>query len=250
MANELTIDTTQPDAPEFNEAEQEAIAVGEQLVDQQEQLLAGKYKDAEALEKAYLELQTKLGEPLETQQEASEEEQVESPSDTSVFDTAASEWAEKGELSSETMAALKELPSEELLNAYIAAQQEAAPAKDLSDQEVNTIYNSVGGEESYNSLVSWASETLQPSAINAFNEVVNGGSAEAVQLVLAGFKAAYDQQNGYEGRMLTGKAPSSAADVFRSQAEVVAAMQDPRYDRDPAYRNDVFQKLDRSNIQF
>ena len=50
--------------------------------------------------------------------------------------------------------------------------------------------------------------------------------------------------------MVTGKAPKQTADVFRSQAEVVAAMSDPRYDRDSAYRQDVMQKLERSEVNF
>ena len=50
--------------------------------------------------------------------------------------------------------------------------------------------------------------------------------------------------------MLTGKAAASSRDVFRSQAEVVAAMNDIKYDRDPAYRQDVYDKLERSNLQF
>ena len=49
--------------------------------------------------------------------------------------------------------------------------------------------------------------------------------------------------------MLTGKA-ARTLDGFRSQAEVVAAMNDPRYDNDPAYRQDVYDKLERSNVQF
>ena len=51
--------------------------------------------------------------------------------------------------------------------------------------------------------------------------------------------------------MVTGKtAPNNSGDVFRSQQELVAAMNDPRYDRDPAYRQDVIEKLDRSNLEF
>ena len=50
--------------------------------------------------------------------------------------------------------------------------------------------------------------------------------------------------------MLTGKAAKSSGDIFRSQAEVVQAMNDPKYDRDPAYRQDVYDKLERSNLQF
>ena len=63
-------------------------------------------------------------------------------------------------------------------------------------------------------------------------------------------KSEYDNAEGYEGRMLTGKAAASSRDVFRSQAEVVAAMNDIKYDRDPAYRQDVYDKLERSNLQF
>ena len=55
MAETLTVDTT-PQTETLGESltadEQDSLAVGEQLVEQQEQLLAGKYKDAEALEKA------------------------------------------------------------------------------------------------------------------------------------------------------------------------------------------------------
>ena len=63
-------------------------------------------------------------------------------------------------------------------------------------------------------------------------------------------KAEYDNVEGYEGRMLQGKAAKNSRDAFRSQAEVVAAMSDPRYDKDPAYRQDLYDKLERSNVNF
>ena len=66
---------------------------------------------------------------------------------------------------------------------------------------------------------------------------------------MAGLRAEYENQEGYEGRMLTGKA-ARAESAFRSQAELVSAMNDPRYDRDPAYRQDLYDKLERSNVQF
>ena len=67
---------------------------------------------------------------------------------------------------------------------------------------------------------------------------------------MSGLKAQFENANGYEGRMLSGKAPNNSGDVFRSQAEVVRAMSDPRYDDDPAYRQDLIAKLDRSDVQF
>ena len=50
--------------------------------------------------------------------------------------------------------------------------------------------------------------------------------------------------------MLTGKAAETRGDVFRSQAQLVQAMSDPRYDTDPAYRSDVVEKLNRSDLDF
>jgi hypothetical protein len=84
----------------------------------------------------------------------------------------------------------------------------------------------------------------------AYNNTVEVVTLLAIQLALAGLRAAYTDQNGYEGTMLSGKPAFEKPDVFRSQAEVLAAMQDPRYDRDPAYRNDVFEKIGRSPIQY
>ena len=73
------------------------------------------------------------------------------------------------------------------------------------------------------------------------------GAIGSIQLAVNGLKAQYEQANGYEGKMYTGKAPQTTGDIFRSQAELVAAMSDRRYDNDPAYRQDVIAKLERSN---
>ena len=61
----LTYDPTPADQPEFSEEEMESLAIGERMEQEQQQLLAGKYEDAAALEKAYLELQGKLGQQAE-----------------------------------------------------------------------------------------------------------------------------------------------------------------------------------------
>ena len=73
----------------------------------------------------------------------------------------------------------------------------------------------------------------------SFDSVVDSGNPAAIGIAFQGLQSAYQEANGYEGRMLQGKAPSSSGQVFRSQAELVAAMGDPRYDSDPAYRADV-----------
>ena len=99
-------------------------------------------------------------------------------------------------------------------------------------------------------MTAWAAANLDQNVIEAFDNLLDTGDANAIQLAVTGLKAQYENATGYEGRMYTGKAPTSSGDVFRSQPELVAAMSDPRYDQDPAYRQDVIEKLDRSDLAF
>jgi hypothetical protein len=254
MANEITLVSDEPIEGEFNEEEQEALAVGEELAEAESQLLAGKYENAEQLEQAYIELQRKLGggeeEPEQETEEEVEEEEVETPVAQGLITDASSEYAENGQLSAETMAKFSEMSTSDLVQAYIemqANQQSAPEAPDLTEAEVNSVKNYAGGEESYTRLMQWAGENLPEASVSAFDSVVESGNVQAIQLAVAGVRAEYDRVNGVDGELLTGKAPTQTADTFRSQAEVVRAMSDPRYDDDPAYRQDVFEKLERSN---
>ena len=248
MAETFTYDNA-PDAEVLTEEEQDSLAVGEELMEQQENLLAGKYKNAEELESAYIELQKKLGEGGETEEAEPEESEEYEPSPaTDMIAAASQEFAETGEMSQETRDALAGMSSEELLDAYMSMQQ--PPAADLSDADVSELKASVGGEEAYDQITSWAAEALSDAELDAFNSTVDSGSLAQIQMVMAGLQARYQAENGYEGKQIQGKPPSNSRDVFRSQAEVVEAINDPRYDRDPAYRNDILMKLERSDVQF
>ena len=68
MAETLTIDNTQ-DNTILTEEEKDSLQVGEQITEEQNNLLAGKYENAEQLEKAYIELQKKLGQSEEEEEE-------------------------------------------------------------------------------------------------------------------------------------------------------------------------------------
>lgn len=250
MAETYTYDNS-PDSEVLNEEEQSALEVGQQLRAEQENLLAGKYKDAQELESAYLELQKKLGESSDEEpaaDEAEEEEEVETSPAVDMITAASQEFAETGEMSQETRDALAELDSSELLDAYMSMQQ--PPAPDLTDADVSALKASVGGEDAYEEITGWAANSLPDADLEAFNNTIENGSLAQIQLMMAGLQARYQAENGYEGRQLQGKPPSNTGDTFRSQAELIAAINDPRYDRDPAYRNDVLMKLERSDRQF
>jgi len=254
--NVTTVDNLTPE-------EQDSLAVGESISQQEEQVYAGKYKSAQELEKAYIELQAKLGEKkeeTETETASAEEQPEDTPKmseGATLITDASKEYFDNGnKLSPETLAKFSSMSSQDLIKAYMEVsqnpefQQQGAPPAEITTAQINQIKNSAGGEQQYAQIINWAKTNLPQDQIVAFDEVVNTGSVQAIQLAVSGLKAEYDNANGVEGRMVTGKAPQNSGDVFRSQQELVAAMNDPRYDRDPAYRQDVIQKLDRSDLEF
>ena len=275
MAETLTIDST-PDVAKVGEVdgialsadEQDSLAVGEQIVEQQEQMLAGIYKNAEEVEKAYIEHQSKLGEkdgkeentPEAEQEEVlpeESEESTEEPSEAATLITSASEeYADSGKLTPETLEKFNQMSSKDLVEAYMKVQASLPDDSndggvDLTTATVNEVKNFAGGEQAYQSIVNWASENLDQGSIDAFDNIIGTGDVSAIKLAITGLKSQYENSNGYEGRMVTGKAPAAKQDAYRSQAELVEAMANPKYDRDPAYRQDVIEKLERSdNLQF
>tara|TARA_B100001094_G_scaffold299717_1_gene324633 strand:- start:416 stop:1210 length:795 start_codon:yes stop_codon:yes gene_type:complete len=264
MADTLTIkqDDQSTDVENLTAEEQDSLQVGEEMAKEQGELLAGKYKNAEDLEKAYVELQKKLGdkeEPEATKDEEEVTDEKDEPEEKSeaysLIESASDEYYKNGEsLSPETLEKFKGMSSQDLVNGYMQMVKNNPQTNntevDVNTAEINKIQNSVGGEAQYNNLVTWAGSNLPENEIKAFDDLVGTGNAAAIQLGVDAIKSRYEAVNGYEGRRLTGKAADTSGDVYKSQAQLVEAMSDPRYDRDPAYRQDVVAKLERSDIDF
>ena len=264
MAETLSYDNT-PETEVLTSEEQDSLEVGEKLVAEQEGLLAGKYKNAEDLESAYLSLQKKLGQKEEEyeegeegyreEEESNEEVSNYAPAISLINDASDEYYANDGALSEETISKFTEMSSQDLVNAYMEMTEkgqinQSAQAYEMADAQVNSVMNAAGGESNYNKVVEWAASNLGDRQIDAFDSVVDSGNPAAIGIAFQGLQSAYNEANGYEGRMLQGRAPSSAGETFRSQAELVAAMGDPRYDTDPAYRADVIEKLNNSDLNF
>ena len=260
MTETLTYNPAEANPPALSSDEQNSLEVAEKLGQQESELYAGKFENAEELENAYLALQRKMGsgDTDEDTDEAYLDEDEYYDEATSagielIQDASDEYYANEGQLSPDTIEQFKEMSSSDLVNAYIAIQEnnpnQGGYSADLTDAEMNQVYNSAGGEAEYNRLTEWAADNLSDRKLDAFNSMIDQGNATAIQIAVSGLRSEYEAQEGYEGRMLTGKA-ARAVDGFRSQAEVVRAMSDPRYDTDPAYRQDVYDKLERSNVQF
>ena len=276
MAETLTVDNTpqteivgESAGVELTADEQDSLQVGEKITEAQDQLLAGKYKTAEELEKAYGELQKKLGEKgsedsettgesddtPESKEETEEKEEAKetSPAVELINEASAEYWDNDQKLSPETIEKFSSMSTKDLLNGYLEVQKNAPAGEsvpDLTEADINVVKNSVGGEAEYGKIVTWAKENMPDADSKAFDDLVSTGNVGAIRLAAQGLQAKYNDANGYEGRMLSGKSPKTSEDTFRSQAELVRAMSDPRYDDDPAYRQDVIAKLDRSDVQF
>ena len=275
--SEIVFDATDPDVTSARETEElRLIEQGNKLIEKQEAEVeekyrrseleaqehsqyAGKFKSAEDLEKAYLELQKKLGQKDESSptdetesddgtetEETSQDEESPVAKRVSFLKEASEEYySNDNQLKPETIEKLKGMPSEELIEAYLELQKNnpVVQSQPLSDDAAKDIVASVGGQEAYNDTLAWAADNLKPEEVAAYDNVVNSGNKDAIFFAVQALNQRYKDSVGFEGQRISGKAPKATVKGFRSNAELAAAISDRRYRTDPAYRFDVEQKL-------
>ena len=213
MPETLTMNDTPADQPDMNSDEQDSLQVAESLEGAEQPLLAGKFKDQSSLEQAYIALQKKLGEPSD-EPEAGEEVEQEEPSEEE--DT-------------------KEEPSDD----------------QLTEEQAGQLFEMVGGEKAYKSMLSWAGDNMSKEEVEMYDSVMASGNANSIYFAVQALSNKYSDAVGNDGQLLTGKRSAAQQnEQFRSQQELVQAMNDPRYDNDPAFRDDVIRKLQNSDIEF
>lgn len=216
MSETLTSTDAPADQPELNADEQESLAIAEANESEQQQLLAGKFDSPQSLEQAYLELQKKLGESREEEPEDDDE------------------------------------PGEESDEEYDDSDEDDSDEPDgqLTEDQAEQLYEMVGGEQAYQSMLEWASQSLSKEEIEMYDSVMGDGNANSIFFAVQALANKYFDNVGSEGELLTGRGAAESNAAFRSQSELVQAMNDPRYDNDPAYRSDVMAKLENSDLGF
>ena len=255
----LTYDPTESVEGELSEEEKDSLEVGEKLSEQQDQMLAGKFKTAEDLEQGYIELQKKLGAPkeeaeeevTETKDEKVEEkpEEKEEDIDTAFLDTL---WDEaNNEWTDDTLNKLGEMSARDIAQMHLKYRAENEPQQsELTEENVKDLKQVAGGEAEYTQMMQWANSALSENEIKMYDAVMDQGNPLAAFFAVQALNSRYKDASGVDGQLLTGKAPKNQGDVFKSQAQVVKAMSDPQYEKDPAYRQEIYDKLERSNINF
>ena len=238
--------------------EQDSLKVGEQMQEAQDNLLAGKYKNAEELEKGYLELQQKLNtkqeEPAQ-EEEVEEEESTAEEAEANILDQLWEEAGTEEGYTQESLEKLRKMSVDELAQMHLeyrdSVTKEQPQNRDFTEADIKELKGIVGGEKNYANMIQWAQGALNEQEIKMFDAVMAKGDPLGAFFAVRALGYAYNDAVGYDGKMVQGKPPKQSSDQFRSQQEVVRAMADPRYEEDPAYRMDVMEKLERSpNVNF
>ncbi len=205
--------------------------------------LPEKFATPEDMAKAYGELETKQStgdEPVAPEGEA--KETLENAGLN--IETYSAEFAEKGELSSASYDALAQagIPKE-MVDSYIAGQTARSEAYDTAGRTL------AGGSDAYDAMVEWAGDTLTDAEIEQFDTAVNSMDKTKAEFAIKGLKARYDAKNGSPPeRQLDGKGNNAGGSAYESTAQLLADMNDSRYETDPAFRAKVESKLSRSSI--
>ena len=227
--------------------QQESLAIGESLAAEEQQLLAGKYKSAQELEQGYLELQKMVG---QNQPQPGQVEQ----SAPSVGDKLAEAYDSYSSQKNFDASAFEDISKEDLIKAFFENSEEVptndTQSTDLSESQVTSMFDRVGGKESYEQMMRWAVQNMPPEEIQTFDAIIDQGNPTTIAMAIDAMQKRFIDVNGQDGNLIQGKA-AFTNNSYRSQAELLRDMNDPRYEDDPAYRNDVMTKLANSpDVQF
>ena len=233
-------------------------------------LYAGKFKSIEDLANSYKELEGKLGSIEQTQ----ETEEVETSEETEQQEFDAQEYYGEGlasvleevgidpqeisqrffdndSISDDDYSKLEDAGfSKQVVDTYLDGLRGvgAADADEIPADIIKGIKDSVGGDETYGQMQSWAEQNLSDEEGVAFNNLMDTGDAATIQLAVEGLYSRYSKSMGVEPNLYTGRPAASGPTPYRSTAEVVAAMSDKRYGKDVTYTEDVQRRLGGSDV--
>jgi len=208
---------------------------------------AEKFDSVEDLEKSYLELQKQFsGKKQESTPEAKKE--TPAPEAPKGFDMAElnAEFAENdGKLTDATLKALeKQGISKGTLDTFFAGQ------KALMAQMQTSLSEAVGGDDTLTSLLEWAKTGLSKGEQALYNAAVDARNTEGAKMLLQGMLAKYTAAVGSDPELIGGGTGGRDSDLapYKSNMEMIKDMNSRRYAEDPAFRETVKKRLERSTF--
>ncbi len=231
-------------------------------------LILGKFKSVEDLAASYKELEGKLGQVSEEDQateETEEQTQEEAEFDAEEYygDGLASvleevgidpqditqRFTDTGEISEDDYSKLGEAGfSKQVVDTYLDGLRGVGEGDEIPTQQIQNIKDSVGGDQAYEQMADWCQQNLSEQEIKAFDKITETADAPVIQLAVEGLFTRYQNAMGVEPDLVTGRPAASGPNPYRSTAEVQAAMSDPRYGKDVTYTEDVYSRLQNSDV--
>ena len=233
-------------------------------------LILGKFKSVEDLAASYKELEGKLGAVTEEDQVETSEEQTETETTESDFNAEeyygdglatvlqevgidpqeiSNRFTETGEINDDDYTKLGEAGfSRQVIDTYLDGLRGVGTAEEIASSQIQGIKDSVGGDDNYGKMVAWAVENLPSNEINEFNSLTETANPTAIKFAVQGLYSQYNNAMGVEPNLVTGRASQSGPTPFRSTAEVVTAMSDPRWEKDVSYTENVKARLMGSDV--
>ena len=150
------------------------------------------------------------------------------------------EYRTNGELSEKTLAQLEKAGyTRELVENFIEGQQ----ARYEASYGVY-IRNAVGGDKEYARLIKWAGNNLSSQEINRFNKAVTSNDVDIALVAVENLANRMEKAKGTPPELIEGK-PTAEHHTkgYASLAEMAAAMDDPRYEKDMAYTERVERRI-------
>lgn len=151
------------------------------------------------------------------------------------------EYTENGELSEKSLASLEKAGfPKALIENYIEGQQSR-----LEASYGNYIKTAAGGEKQYTALCQWAANNLSEAEIRRYDNALDTHNLDTALTALEGLMLKYEKANGNAPEIIRGKTHARQAAIkgFNSMEEMADAMEDPRYEKDPAYTHKIEQRM-------
>lgn len=179
------------------------------------------------------------------QQQATEELQKDLAQRNVDFKALEDEYNKNGQLSSASLEALANAGyPKEVVDAYISGVEAT------QEKFYNAVVGFAGGEDEYRQVAQFVS-SQGDKAVQDFNDTINTGNLGVINMVIQGVKANMKAVNGTTNQTILGQSTGGTADntnAYLSKQQMLDAMNDPRYDKDPIYRKQVEQKIINSNF--
>lgn len=236
----------------------EAVDQKEQTLNQidqsrEQEKILGKFDSQADLEKAYEALEKKLGEKAQDNQEQDGKE-----TDGEMDEAKASDLIQKANVDIQSIAdhyyangGLADSHYEELEKAGISkayVDQYISGVEAEGEQMRDALFTEVGGEDTFKAMSDWAVSNLSEQELSAYNDSIDSGNFDTVRSAVMSLAYRFEKSMGKDPNLVSGNGQTTSGNRFESVAQLTEAMKDPRYHSDPAYRNEVEQRLARSSI--